>query len=221
MAIHKSETLFSSSVDETASEDGCEEVSSVGSFIDDRTIADSQSEASLSELEYVPATPLRAKNEPDLEEIYDRVTREDKLKRKRLQRPGADDDQLDGVKRRLFHGAEPSGNMAMWIHKARESLDRIQDEVVYVTEVMRFIKDEVTEKGTAGEPDSGERLGSPFQADTPLVHLVSSDESEDESDRDEQQRGWTLANDVVKVEPDSSQDPVGPGRRKVRWQSGV
>ena len=196
-------------------------MSSVGSFIDDRTIADSQSEVSLSELEYVPATPLRAKNEPDLEEIYDRVTREDQLKRKRLQRPGADDDQLDGVKRRLFVEAGPSSNMVMWMHKARESLDRIQDEVTYVTEVMRFIEDEVTEKGTAGEPESGERLGSPFQADTPLVHLVSSDESGDELSKDERRRGWTAAKAVVKVEPDSSQDPVGPGRRKVRWQSGV
>lgn len=197
-------------------------MSSVGSFIDDRTIADSQSEASLSELEYVPATPLRATKEPDLEEIYDRVTREDKLKRKRLQRPGADDGQFKGgVKRRLFVEAEPSGNMTMWIHKARESLDRIQDEVTYVTEVMRFIEDEVTEKGTQCEPDSGERLGSPFQADTPLVHLVSSGESEDESSKDEPRRGWRSAKAVVKVEPDSSQDPVGPGRRRVRWQSGV
>lgn len=195
-------------------------MSSVGSFIDDRTIADSQSEASLSELEYVPATPLRATKEPDLEEIYERVTREDKLKRKRLQRPGADE-QLGGVKRRLFHGAEPSGNMLMWIHKARESLDRILDDVTYVTEVIRFIEDEVTETGTQGEPVSGERLGSPFQADTPLVHLVSSDESGDESGNDEPRRGWTSANDVVKVEPDSSQEPVGAGRRKVRWQSGV
>ncbi|KAI8710250.1 hypothetical protein NCS52_01591500 [Fusarium sp. LHS14.1] len=226
MALRRAETFLSLSAGETESDH--DSLGSLEDFIDDRVIRDSQSDASLMVADRIPRTPSPKRREVDLEERYDQVVRQDRQKRERMSmREASEEPDVIGVKRRLFppcarqeNGVSPREweDVLHLVPRVKEKLDEIEENVVYIRDVIDFIHKDVRQSVT-GKADSisvvserGEVLGSPIKMGDNLVHLVSSDEVSE-----------TGSNSQVDIEPDgeeSSGDDDEPiwacKRRRVR-----
>lgn len=179
----------------------------------------------------IPRTPSPKRREVDLEERYDQVVRQDRQKRERngkSMREASEEPGVRGVKRRLFppcarqeNGVSPCEweDVLHLVPRVKEKLDEIEENVVYIRDVIDFIHKDVRQSVT-GKADSisvvSERcevLGSPIKMGDNLVHLVSSDEVDE-----------TGSNSQVDVEPEgeeSSDDDVpiwACKRRRMRRQ---